>query len=46
MRETSPARCLSPVWMVQFHSGYALKEKDFQDGSALCEKFGIAYLEE
>jgi lincosamide nucleotidyltransferase A/C/D/E len=34
-------RCISPEWMVKFHSGYALKEKDFQDVSALCKKFGI-----
>jgi lincosamide nucleotidyltransferase A/C/D/E len=34
-------RCISPEWMVKFHSGYKLKEKDFLDVSALCEKFGI-----
>jgi lincosamide nucleotidyltransferase A/C/D/E len=34
-------RCISPEWAVKFHSGYELKEKDFQDVSALCEKFGI-----
>jgi lincosamide nucleotidyltransferase A/C/D/E len=34
-------RCVSPEWMVKFHSGYELKEKDFKDVSALCEKFGI-----
>jgi lincosamide nucleotidyltransferase A/C/D/E len=34
-------RCISPVWMVKFHSGYELKEKDFRDVSALCKKFGI-----
>jgi lincosamide nucleotidyltransferase A/C/D/E len=34
-------RCISPEWMVRFHSGYELKEKDFRDVSALCEKFGI-----
>jgi hypothetical protein len=27
--------------MVKFHSGYELKEKDFRDVSALCEKFGL-----
>ncbi len=36
-----PVRCISPEWMVKFHSGYDLKEKDFKDVSALCEKFGI-----
>lgn len=35
-------RCISAEWMVKFHSGYELKDKDFQDVSALCEKFGIA----
>lgn len=34
-------RCISPEWMVRFHSGYPLKDKDFQDVRALCEKFGI-----
>jgi len=34
-------RCISPEWMVKFHSGYELKEKDFRDVSALCQKFGI-----
>ncbi len=34
-------RCISPEWMVKFHSGYELKEKDFRDVSALCRKFGI-----
>jgi hypothetical protein len=31
----------APEWMVKFHSGYPLKEKDFRDVSALCKKFGI-----
>ena len=34
-------RCISPEWMVKFHSGYELKDKDFKDVSALCQKFGI-----
>jgi len=34
-------RCISPEWMVKFHSGYKLREKDFRDVSALCKKFGI-----
>jgi lincosamide nucleotidyltransferase A/C/D/E len=39
-------RCISPEFLVKFHSGYELKEKDFQDVAALCEKFGIEYPEE
>jgi lincosamide nucleotidyltransferase A/C/D/E len=34
-------RCISPEWVVKFHSGYDLKDKDFRDVSALCKKFGI-----
>jgi lincosamide nucleotidyltransferase A/C/D/E len=34
-------RRVSPEWMVKFHSGYDLKDKDFRDVSALCKKFGI-----
>jgi lincosamide nucleotidyltransferase A/C/D/E len=37
-----PVRCISPEWMVRFHSGYELQEKDFRDVAALCERFGIA----
>jgi lincosamide nucleotidyltransferase A/C/D/E len=39
--EGQAVRCISPEWMVKFHSGYDLKDKDFQDVSALCEMFGI-----
>ena len=41
-----PVRCISPQWMVKFHSGYELTEKDYQDVSAICEKYGIAVPEE
>jgi lincosamide nucleotidyltransferase A/C/D/E len=34
-------RCISPEWMVKFHCGYELRDKDFRDVSALCTKFGI-----
>jgi lincosamide nucleotidyltransferase A/C/D/E len=37
-----PVRCISPQWMVKFHSGYELTEKDYRDVSALCERYGIA----
>ena len=44
--EGKDVKCISPDWMVKFHSGYELKEKDFRDVSALCEKFGIRLPEE
>lgn len=40
--EGQTVRCISAEWMVKFHSGYELKDKDFRDVSALCKKFGIA----
>lgn len=33
--------CIAPEYLIKFHSGYQLTEKDFRDVSALCEKFGI-----
>jgi hypothetical protein len=39
--ERQAVRCISAEWMVKFHSGYDLKDKDFRDVSALCKKFGI-----
>lgn len=44
--EGHTVRCISPEYMIKFHSGYELKEKDFQDVSALCKKFGIDLPEE
>ncbi len=44
--EGHTVRCISPEHMVKFHSEYELKEKDFQDVSALCKKFGINLPEE
>jgi len=41
-----PVRCISPEWMVRFHSGYVLTEKDYKDVSALCEKYGVELPEE
>ena len=37
-----PVKCISPEWMVKFHSGYELDENDYRDVAALCERFGIA----
>lgn len=39
-------RCISPEWMVRFHSGYELHQKDYNDVAALCAKFGIALPQE
>ncbi len=37
-----PVRCITPEWMVKFHSGYTLDEDDYFDVKALCEQYGIA----
>jgi lincosamide nucleotidyltransferase A/C/D/E len=36
-----PVRCISPEWMVKFHTGYTLDENDYRDVRALCERFKI-----
>lgn len=38
--------CISPEWVVKFHSGYQLRAKDHHDVIAVCEKFGIKLPEE
>lgn len=35
-------RCISPEFLVEFHTGYPPRDRDFQDVAALCERFGIA----
>lgn len=44
--EGQSVRCISPEYVVKFHSGYELKEKDFKDISAICDKFGMELPEE
>jgi lincosamide nucleotidyltransferase A/C/D/E len=39
--EGRPVRCISPEWLVRWHTGYELKETDFHDVRALCQRFGI-----
>ncbi len=41
-------RCISPEYMVKFISPwlYKLRDKNFKDITALCEKFGIEYPKE
>ena len=34
-------KCITPEWLVHFHTGYELDETDWSDVSALCERFGI-----
>lgn len=41
-----PVKCISPEHLVKFHTGYKLRESDFKDVSALCEKLGIDYPKE
>ena len=36
-----PVACITPEWMVKFHSGYELDRNDYRDVLALCERFGI-----
>ena len=39
--DNQEVRCISAEYLVKFHTGYELKESDYRDVSALCEKFGI-----
>ena len=34
-------KCISPEWMVKFHTGYPLDENDYHDVKLLCRRFGI-----
>jgi lincosamide nucleotidyltransferase A/C/D/E len=34
-------KCITVEYMVKFHTGYKLRDNDFNDVTALCEKFGI-----
>jgi lincosamide nucleotidyltransferase A/C/D/E len=36
-----PVKCITPEWMVKFHSGYNLDENDYQDVKLLCLEFDI-----
>jgi lincosamide nucleotidyltransferase A/C/D/E len=44
--EGKKVKCISPEWAVKWHTGYKLREIDFQDVAALCLKFGIKPPEE
>jgi len=34
-------RCIEAKHMIKFHTGYSLRETDYKDVLALCERFGI-----
>jgi lincosamide nucleotidyltransferase A/C/D/E len=36
-----PVKCITPEWMVKFHTGYRLDENDYHDVKVLCQRFGI-----
>lgn len=36
-----PVKCITPEWMVEFHTGYPLDEDDYHDVKLLCKKFDI-----
>ena len=36
-----PVRCISPQWLVQFHTGYPVDIDDWHDISALCAQFDL-----
>ena len=33
--------CITPEWLVRFHTGYQVDATDWADISALCERFGL-----
>jgi lincosamide nucleotidyltransferase A/C/D/E len=34
-------KCITPEWMVRFHTGYNLVDNDYHDVKLLCQRFGI-----
>lgn len=36
-----PVKCISPEFLVKFHSGYELDDNDLEDVAALCNRYGI-----
>jgi lincosamide nucleotidyltransferase A/C/D/E len=41
-----PVKCITPEWMVKFHTWYEPDEEDYHDVKLLCERFGIEIPEE
>jgi lincosamide nucleotidyltransferase A/C/D/E len=36
-----PVRCITPEWLVKFHTGYRLDANDYHDVKHLCARFGL-----
>jgi lincosamide nucleotidyltransferase A/C/D/E len=36
-------RCISAEYVVKFHTGYQLRERDYKDVPAICDRFDIKY---
>ena len=36
-----PVKCITPEWLVKFHTGYQLDENDYRDIRALCQRYRI-----
>ena len=36
-----PVKCITPEWLVKFHTGYELDENDYHDVKLLCQRFDI-----
>ena len=41
-----PVQCITPEWLVKFHTGYTLDKNDYKDVKALCKKVDIPLPEE
>lgn len=37
-----PVKCITPEWLVKFHTGYKLDDNDYHDVKQLCRRFDIA----
>lgn len=44
--ERHPVLCISPEWLVRFHTGYEIDEQDVQDVMALHRRFGVSLPDE
>jgi lincosamide nucleotidyltransferase A/C/D/E len=36
-----PVKCITPEWLVKFHTGYKVDEYDYHDVKVLCQRFGF-----